>query len=755
MKKVCSTILLALYAILTHAQYYRIEVVDECTNTVIPNYWIGFQYTSPFGAGTYWNYTQPSTATWPNQPGYLYAATWTQVPSSQSTCGKVVTANGATIVSGNFSACSSGEDEYLFVKVRNPNYTSFRINGQAVSTSQATPTIMNWCNGESKPLMLNNDSWLPFKINQHNLTIYYAGGGIYKTTGWQSGAAAANIDLLQSQFFGSTPPAGNYMISLRNNFCGNVSQEYKAYINIGYPSTVSINGFTLNGVSQNGFFPPDIWLCNGNNALNVITNISGSPTKVDIKIETGNFDPFYVAWTTAEMVMVEYTGDQVGQFEDGLAEVALMDIDAVAHVLRHYSGNTKITVTVYGPCGEVKTYTQYFNVQYGHTISLVHFSLNGYSQGLPHVAVPIWLCNGSTTLNMHPLVNGTVTSYSVKVERGSFSGGTFINDPASPVGVTAGTYWGSVPSVLNLATFNSAISSYIAGYNGHIRLSLIVDGPCGVYSVESQIFNIQNASAAVDFLMVQQSCLNGTWAGVPAGVQPRNTSLSFPSFAQPVDTVDAPCHLGWLGAGTCGISGCSVLVSNVTYQGYTVKVDEVDAFGNFVTNIFTKTNATGTLPVAAGFNHSTYSAGYFQNNYDDIKNNKIFKVKVSVPTAGCGAVSDSSYFMIIDGGPDYGPWYKLAEEDEESFATGTGKLNVYPDPATNEVNFEWYTEDKDPIKGKLAITDMAGRMVLQQELAQVKGTNKYNLNVSNLVPGVYLYKIYIGERVENGKLLKQ
>lgn len=747
MKKFGITILLALYAILTHAQYYRIEVVDECTNTVIPDYYIGFQYTTPFGAGTYWNYTQPASAVWPNQPGYLYAAGWTSVPYSQYTCGKVVTANGATIVSGTFSGCSNNEDVYLYVKVRNPNYTSFRINNQAVSTVQASPTVINRCNGANNPLMLNNDSWLPFKINQHNLTIYYAGGGIYKTTGWQSGAAAANIDLLQSQFFGSNPAAGSYIISLRNDFCGGVSQEYKAYVNIAQPAQVSINGFTLNGISQNGFFPPDIWLCNGNNSLNVIPNISGSPTKVDIKVETGYFDPFFVEWNTVDFAVAEYDG--------AVDEIALLDNAAIAYVLHRYTGNTKITVTAYGPCGEVVTYTQYFNVQYGHTISLVHFSLNGYSQGLPNVAVPIWLCNGSNILNMHPLVNGTVSTYSIKVEKGTFNNGTFINNLSSPSGVTAGPYYGSVPSVLNLFTFNTALASYITGYNGYIRLSLIVDGPCGVYSVESQIFNIQNASAAVDFLMLQQSCPNNTWPGVASGAQPRNSSLTFPLFSQPTTTIDAPCHLGWLGANTCGITGCNVLLSNVTYQGYTVKVDEVDATGNFVSNIFTTNSATGTLPVAASFNHPNYGLGYFSTNYNSIKNNKIFKATVSVNTQGCGVVSDSSYFKIIDGGPDYGPWYKLSEQESESMKPGSHKLKVYPAPATNEVNFEWYTEDKDQIKGNIVVTDVVGRIINTYTLQQDKGSNRHSIDVSSLLPGIYQYRLHIGTRIETGKFLKQ
>lgn len=742
MKKLITVICMAFMSFVANAQYFAIEWRDDCSGNVLENYWCGWHYTNPV-IGTYWNYTQTIVNPPHTMPGFLYA---NGIRNGQNACGEpVVTGDhGEYIVEVSGEGCYQETDiapwyNYVYVTVHNPNSTKFRINGQYASTNSSSPTLINWCAG-STPLDWTNESWLPANIQNYEVIIYNSANVAIQTVAG-TGSAPSAINLLSSSYLGATPNPGIYGIKLRNNFMCGGWDEYMVYINLQVPSSVAVNGFNINGISQTTSSPANITICNGSNALNMTSSVSGYVSSYTIAVETGSLSGS--TWTSIGSASQNYAA----------TVVSTHDLNSVfSSLLSSYTGNIKVTLTLNGPCGSTHSMTQYFNIISGVSISGVSFKLEGKEQPNPAVPDTIWHCNNVPSLKMSTTYAGTVTSYYIKAEQGTFSGGTFTNNPLSPVGYQIAPIPGAPADTIKLDTLNTTLFNYVYPYNGVIRLSLVVNGPCGPLTTVSHMYYMKNASAAVDFLLLQQTCAISSTPPIPSGTQPRNYSLTFPSFTQPTNTIDAPCHIGWLGANSCAVSGCSVLVSNVTYQGYTVKVDEVSSTGAFIANVFTRNMATGTLPVSGAFN--TYSSGYFKKNYNTIKNNKIFKVKVSVNTTGCGVVGDSSYFKIIDGGPD-GEWYKLGPEEEEGAMHLSDAMTVYPNPANFDVNFQWFNKQDNNDKAVLQVMDITGRTVATKAFTEVKGGNKYTLDISSFPTGVYQYRLSIAGGLKNGKIVKE
>jgi hypothetical protein len=72
------------------------------------------------------------------------------------------------------------------------------------------------------------------------------------------------------------------------------------------------------------------------------------------------------------------------------------------------------------------------------------------------------------------------------------------------------------------------------------------------------------------------------------------------------------------------------------------------------------------------------------------------------------------------------------------------KLTTYPNPATDNVTFE-YTLEKDASSVKLVVIDAAGHKIMNNDYnAQKAGSYKVNLDATGLAAGTYFYQLFVG-----------
>jgi hypothetical protein len=93
-----------------------------------------------------------------------------------------------------------------------------------------------------------------------------------------------------------------------------------------------------------------------------------------------------------------------------------------------------------------------------------------------------------------------------------------------------------------------------------------------------------------------------------------------------------------------------------------------------------------------------------------------------------------------------------ANNNQQANDINTWQGVMYPNPTTNEA---WYeTTLKKGDKGIISISDLLGRELLSQPLTE--GANKLHFDITNLVGGVYLYKVMVNDKpVQNSKLVIQ
>ena len=83
----------------------------------------------------------------------------------------------------------------------------------------------------------------------------------------------------------------------------------------------------------------------------------------------------------------------------------------------------------------------------------------------------------------------------------------------------------------------------------------------------------------------------------------------------------------------------------------------------------------------------------------------------------------------------------------------TFSANVYPNPATNEVNISFNMQGAEMVS--VSIVDVTGREVLNLNKNINSGSNKLRIDVSGLERGVYVMRTNIGNKLNVSKLLIQ
>jgi hypothetical protein len=81
----------------------------------------------------------------------------------------------------------------------------------------------------------------------------------------------------------------------------------------------------------------------------------------------------------------------------------------------------------------------------------------------------------------------------------------------------------------------------------------------------------------------------------------------------------------------------------------------------------------------------------------------------------------------------------------------TPHISISPNPATHVLNIAWSGEGE---KAEILVIDMQGRIVYQQSLPSVKGSNVRQLNIYPLAKGQYLLRLSTGKNIVTHKFLK-
>lgn len=91
----------------------------------------------------------------------------------------------------------------------------------------------------------------------------------------------------------------------------------------------------------------------------------------------------------------------------------------------------------------------------------------------------------------------------------------------------------------------------------------------------------------------------------------------------------------------------------------------------------------------------------------------------------------------------------------EQFTTSKSgaSLNVYPNPASTSINFDYYANSF--ADASVLVTDVTGRKVHQQKLGNVQGAQKATIDASNFSNGLYIVELRVGNTKQVGKFSVQ
>jgi hypothetical protein len=79
-------------------------------------------------------------------------------------------------------------------------------------------------------------------------------------------------------------------------------------------------------------------------------------------------------------------------------------------------------------------------------------------------------------------------------------------------------------------------------------------------------------------------------------------------------------------------------------------------------------------------------------------------------------------------------------------------LTVSPNPATEVANFKFDVNNAS--EATITLFDLTGKEVATKTIA-VSASNNVEMNTANLSAGSYIYKVFAGDKVATGKLIKQ
>jgi hypothetical protein len=347
----------------------------------------------------------------------------------------------------------------------------------------------------------------------------------------------------------------------------------------------------------------------------------------------------------------------------------------------------------------------------------------------------------------------------------TFTGGTrTLTNQASSGSPTAGsTYnWGSSASeraagVMSSGTFSSP-SSLMGWYSNTMTTKKITSVTVS-YDVER--YRINSAAASVQFFY---SIDGSTWVSVSAGdvaTSALPTGTSAYGFNPPNLTVNVTAFL---------ISGLNIDVAGSLYLRWNLNTTGSNSQGIGIDNVVV--TVTGVLPVEfqsikANNTGNTNTIAWQVANEINITSYSVEHSADNNTWATIGTVpaTKASAYTFEDKTPFPIAYYRVrAEELDGSKGKVTkvvsvqrnGKSNglkVYPQPTANTATVELNSTRTGMTN--LTLTDLSGRVVLQQNVATVEGLTQIPLNTEGVAKGLYLLRVSNGDWQQTVKFVKQ
>ncbi len=153
-------------------------------------------------------------------------------------------------------------------------------------------------------------------------------------------------------------------------------------------------------------------------------------------------------------------------------------------------------------------------------------------------------------------------------------------------------------------------------------------------------------------------------------------------------------------------------------------------------------NAQGIYTLGpAGYVFDDYYAGV----YNIYGNAKIFSLSVETSRIDTQENTDELFFQVLE-------YFRLYTEVPEVNGGEMDVFQVYPNPAVDYVSFGYSLNNSSIID--LTIYDIPGKIVFQRDFGtQPSGTSNLSIELNNLHPGIYTYKIKTDQQTETGKLI--
>lgn len=178
------------------------------------------------------------------------------------------------------------------------------------------------------------------------------------------------------------------------------------------------------------------------------------------------------------------------------------------------------------------------------------------------------------------------------------------------------------------------------------------------------------------------------------------------------------------------------------YGGYDLFLASYDVTNGSLIGIDGIGNATGDWGNAVALDTSTnsvYITGYFSQTVN---------FNPSGTTLNLVSASNSEDVFLAK----YNATIPLSAE--ETFSTEKEKkINIYPNPASNDLNYEVILKETETIT--LQIFDITGNKVVGKEFIGKKGVNRELINISSLSDGLYMIRVNNGTEQKQVKFIKQ
>jgi hypothetical protein len=89
----------------------------------------------------------------------------------------------------------------------------------------------------------------------------------------------------------------------------------------------------------------------------------------------------------------------------------------------------------------------------------------------------------------------------------------------------------------------------------------------------------------------------------------------------------------------------------------------------------------------------------------------------------------------------------------EDKTTAVQKLNVYPNPATEQLNLQM--EVSVPQETTIRMFNLTGKTVYSEKIQLNSGTQNHSIDISKVVPGLYFIQLTSGQKTVTSKVVKE